>query len=268
MKNEELHKLKPVYIHESSFSAENEISLIELTMVLIRHKLLIAYIFIIVVASGVAVAFLLPDKYDFTTSLEIGSQIIEGSIQPFESSNTFLAKLNHSFIPQTLHEYRLSHPEDNNNYKVTASVPNASQIILLKLQGTAESSDTIRMLLKNISAKGIQDHQLIYQSVKQNLVATIEQDSFKLASLNKKDTEQIDKIQDLNHNIKINRSILANLRNTREILPPMKSIDSKGISKKSITIISVITGIFLGVFAAFFTTFLSKVKQKIDNEKI
>ena len=58
------------------------------------------------------------------------------------------------------------------------------------------------------------------------------------------------------------------LRNTREILPPIRSIDPTGGSRKIIVVISAITGLFLGIFAAFFTEFLSKVKQKIAMDEV
>ncbi len=41
MKDSDLQELKPVYIHEASYSADDEISMIDLAMVLVRRKRMI-----------------------------------------------------------------------------------------------------------------------------------------------------------------------------------------------------------------------------------
>ncbi len=52
----------------------------------------------------------------------------------------------------------------------------------------------------------------------------------------------------------------ANLRETRALLPPMRSPEPAGPGKTLIILLSLVLGLMLGVFAAFFAEFLSKVR--------
>ncbi len=68
--------------------------------------------------------------------------------------------------------------------------------------------------------------------------------------------------------IEVYSSQLANLRETREILPPMKSIEpTGGTSGKLIIIIAAFAGIFLGVFSAFFAEFVAKIREACRQNK-
>jgi capsular polysaccharide biosynthesis protein len=53
---------------------------------------------------------------------------------------------------------------------------------------------------------------------------------------------------------------LANLRETRALQPPMRSLEPVGPGKTLIILLSLVLGLMLGVFAAFFAEFLSRVK--------
>ena len=63
MKNDKAQELKPVYIHEASYSTDDSFSLIDIAMALLRHKTLIAVIIISFIALGVTKALLTPKSY-------------------------------------------------------------------------------------------------------------------------------------------------------------------------------------------------------------
>ncbi len=210
-------------------------------------------------------ALLTPRTYTFSTTIEIGQQIINNSIQPFESPQALSAKLQYSYIPQVLVEHKQSSPDDTHKYKIKPIVPKGSNITLLETSGTEDQENILKSLLQTISQKAIQDHRRIFISVKSGLEARLKQASNNLKTLKSDSEKEIA----INQNIvETLTSQLANLRNTREVLPPIKSIDPTGGSRKTIVIIAAFAGIFLGVFTAFFTEFLSKVRQKIATDKV
>jgi uncharacterized protein involved in exopolysaccharide biosynthesis len=55
---------------------------------------------------------------------------------------------------------------------------------------------------------------------------------------------------------------LANLRETRALLPPMRSPEAAGPGKSLIVVLALVLGLMLGVFVAFFTEFLAKVRSQ------
>ena len=115
-------------------------------------------------------------------------------------------------------------------------------------------------MLQSITQKAILDHNRIYDSVRENIASRLTQATSELQALkNSNDNEtEITTQQNL---VETYSSQLANLRETREISSPMKSIEPTGTSRKLIVIISAFAGIFLGVFSAFFAEFVAKVRE-------
>ena len=185
---------------------------------------------------------------------------------PFESPQTLLAKMQHVFIPQALNEQRQSNPEDKTKYKIKASIPKSSVIIVLEIKGAEEQADLIKHLLQNITQQATLDHSRIYDSVRKNITSLLNKATTELLML-KKTNENKTEIASQQSMIDIYSSQLANLRNTREILPPMKSIEPIRTSKKLIVIITAFMGIFLGVISAFFADFVEKIKEASRQSK-
>lgn len=262
MKSNDLQQLKPVYIHEASYSVDNEISLVDLAVVLVRRKKMIAIIITLVLTITVIITILIPNKYTFSTSVEIGSQLIDNKPAAFESPETLLAKLQHSYIQQVLSEYRLANPEDKTKYKITVSVPTNSIIIVIETIGIKEDAKILTGLLSNLVKKIIQDHARIFDNIKTNLTSLRNQAKSELDLLSTEKDYQIEKRRLLLSTIEIQESALANLRNTREISTPINTIDPTGPSKMFVIAIAVIMGIIIAVFAAFFAEFITRVKEK------
>ena len=134
MKNNDLDELKPIYIHEVNYSSSNEVSLFDLIMVLINRKKLIGIICISVFLLAVAKTILTPKKYTYSASLEIGSQIIDGKVETFESPETLLAKLQLNYIPKALSSHKINQNDDK-IYDIKVTNPKNSTIVLLKTTG-------------------------------------------------------------------------------------------------------------------------------------
>lgn len=267
-KNNSSKKLKPIYTHDLHASKSDEINFIDITIMLIKHKLMIAIILVINIIIGVIFTLQKPTIYTYSTSIEIGSQIINGTTTPLESAETLLAKLNYSFIPQVIND---QHPpatkeKKKGSYNIEPVIPKNSMIIVLTAKVKNEQENTIINILNSITKKTIQDHKRIFQSVKINLKTKLNQAITDLKRLKKEKDNEAEII--------INQSIiesletqLRNLRNTRQIQPPIQISTSTNNNRTIIIIASAFSGLFLGIFAAFFTEFLSKVKQKIATSK-
>lgn len=261
MKNNDLQELKPVYINQADYESDDQINLIDLALILVRRKTMIVGIFIFTVVLGIISSIILPQKYTFSTSLEIGSQIINGLVNPFESPETLLAKLQHSFIPKALNEHYKSSPDDSNKYKIKAKVPKDSSIIVLEIKGAEGKAEVLSHLLQNITQKAIIDHNRIYESVKRNLLSRLEQSNAKLEGLGSGADNRAQKAN-LQSSIEGYSAQLVNLRNTREILPPMKSNEPSGLSQKIILALAIAGGAFISIFMAFFAEFIVLVRER------
>ncbi len=264
MKNKELPKIKPIYIHEAEYSTESEISLIDLVLVLVKRSKLISLIVIIFIIFGITNTFFVTKQYTYSTTLEIGNQMINGSFKPFESPQTLLAKLEHSFIPQVLNDQYKTTPNNDKRYEINANIPKGSSIIVLETSGSAEQHDLMTGLLTKVIKKVKEDHSRIHDSVKQLLSTNLTKAAARL-SLLKKDTNNVTEITNQQNLIDSYSSRLASLHNTHEISAPMQSLSQKSIGKKLIFIITVLAGFLIAIFTAFFAEFISKVRETSAN---
>lgn len=262
LENNKLAELRPAFTQEpSTYIADDEISLIDLTLVLLHRKVLIGVIFLLCLLLGLTAALLMPRTYTYSTSIETGSQLINGQILPFESTETLSAKISHSFIPLVLNDYQKSMAKDSSLPKITVSIPKKSSIILLETKGTETDGEQLTGLLNSITRKIQDDHARIYQSLKSSLESGLKQaQAMQNAATDLGALEGAAKIESY-------QSQLANLRETRAILPPMQSNEPTGTSRKLIVIASAMLGLFLAVFAAFGAEFWSKVKEEEKKAK-
>jgi uncharacterized protein involved in exopolysaccharide biosynthesis len=262
MKNSDAQKPKPLYPQESYYPVNNEVDLTDLAIILLRRSKIIASIASFVIVLGITTALLIPQSYTYSVSLEIGTQFIGGTTKPLEASETLLAKIQHVFIPQVLNEQRQTNPDNKEKYKIKTTIPKSSGIIILEIEGTEVESNLMTMLLHKVTKLSVQDHDLIYNAIKQNLASLKQQAINELNSLVSKKYNSTDQRRLLKDNIEAYETQLRNLRNTREILQPMRSIDATGMSKKLIFVITIVLSIFLSIFSALSAEFISKVKEK------
>ncbi len=95
--------------------AEDEISLIDLWLVLVRRRLILGATLLACILAGLWFAFLQPPSYAFTTVIQIGRVVeLRGLGEtvarvtpngPLELSETVVAKLNEGYIPKVLAAY-------------------------------------------------------------------------------------------------------------------------------------------------------------------
>jgi len=153
-----------------NYQYEDEISLIDLWLILVRRKKALLIVFLVCVISGVVLALVKPPTYTYTTSIEIGTQVEKDNIRPIEDPQTLLAKIQESYIPLVIHEYFKSHPdEEKENFDVKARVPNGSQIIVLESKGPNSKAQTYLTLQQSVVDKVKQDHQRIVTILKKEV---------------------------------------------------------------------------------------------------
>lgn len=152
---------------------EESINLVDLWLELVKYRRVIFTSVALALAGGLLVAFLLPQKYSYTTTIEIGSTTNEttaGSApQLIDSPETVLAKVKESYIPLAQQQYHKAHPEDAALYKIDARIPKGSQLLVLEAKGTEKNSANYLQHLQSISDALFADHQHVMNIYKANL---------------------------------------------------------------------------------------------------
>lgn len=232
LENNNLAELRPAFTREApTYTAHDEISLVDLTLVLLRRKMLIAIVLGLSIIVGIIATTLASNHSSYTTTIKIGTQIIDNEVEPLETPETLLVKINHSFIPQVLNE-------SQKTYSIKASVPRKSDMILLQISTPISDDEIAVKLLNNLAQKIEQDQNKIYKSIKSNLAANLKPVSIKAFA-----------------------NQTASLQKTYIVSEPVNSGSGSIISTKVIMITSLFAGLLLGVFTAFFAEFWAKVRE-------
>ena len=123
---------------------------------------------IYLVLLGLVFAFVIPKKYSYNTSIEIGSRISSDAVLPIESPQTLLAKIQESYVPYVQHQFRRENNDDN-NYKITARVPKGSQLIVLESKGTEPEGSIYKELQQRVVDLVKNDHKRIIEVLQKEL---------------------------------------------------------------------------------------------------
>ena len=169
-------------------AADDEISLVDLARVIWRHRRGALATFVVIAASGLAAAALLPKKYTYTTTVEVGSRVEDDRIVPIEAPDAALAKLRESYIPRERRRYLEAHPDARGTFKLAARLPAGSQLLVLEATGPERSAAAYKTVQEQVVQALEADHARLFQNqrsaveldkqrAEQNLQTLIDQDA-------------------------------------------------------------------------------------------
>lgn len=161
----EISTTTPTAISAPQWHEEDAINLVDLWLELARHRAIIFSSVALALLAGLLIAFLLPQKFNYSTSIEIGS-ISEANTagetaRLIDQPDTVLAKIKESYIPLVQQQYRASHPTDHSLYKIDARSPKNSLLIVLEAKGTESNGPAYLEHLQAITDHLLKDHQRV-----------------------------------------------------------------------------------------------------------
>ncbi|SEA10763.1 Uncharacterized protein involved in exopolysaccharide biosynthesis [Desulfuromusa kysingii] len=195
---------------------DDEIDLVALVWILMRHKTLILIVFVLFIIAGAAYAFSRQSIYDYITTIEIGSTIKNletGDVEPIESTEEVLQKVKAAYIPLN------SQHQGEKRIRVTATSPKGSRLIILKSSGSELSKDHQVTLHDAITSAVVADHLRMVQPTSQQLESRIARIKTDLDKMMSEDLIQIEQksLQGKVQQKKINLSSLQDSEQAYEI---------------------------------------------------
>ncbi|MDQ2694134.1 MAG: Wzz/FepE/Etk N-terminal domain-containing protein [Pseudomonadota bacterium] len=178
------HPKQPIPIPGPYLQPPNEISLIDLWLVLVRRRRVLLITLAACTALALILALIKPRVYNYSTSIEIGTLVDENAgTRLIEPPDTVIAKLQEGYIPLTLHEYAEQHPDDATQYRIRARLPKASSLIVVEGTGTEAAGETYRQLINNVVARLVADHDRSVSEERRRLEQQIQEARLKLEAL-------------------------------------------------------------------------------------
>lgn len=229
----------PVYIRElPPYTSEDEISLTDLALILVRRKFLFLTILLICIGLAVAYTATLKKNYTYTTHISIGSYLVEGRLVHLDLPENLLTKITYSFIP----EVKIN---PDYNYSMTASIIDKSNIIAIVASSTTDENKLLISALNKVNQLVIKDQDRLYNTL---LHAS---ELFSNASS-----------QTLNP--ALSQTGVPGLQRTYVLTEPQFSGATRK-SPKLIIFASIFIGLFLGMIAVFLAEFISKVRSELNS---
>lgn len=161
---------------------EDEISLIDLWMVLVRRKRALLVVFSFVFLVAILLAAIKKDKYQFSISLEIGSVMEDGKPALIDQPETVLAKIQEGYIPAVLSDYANNNP-DADLFEITARVPKGSDLVVVEAKEKESNAELIKSLEGAVVDLIKMDHSRIIELVKSDFQADLEKKKRALESV-------------------------------------------------------------------------------------
>lgn len=207
---------------ESGYYPDDEISLVDLWRTLVRRKSIIGVATVATVAFGLLVAFIKPDTYVFSSTLEIGHYPTEAGardLAALDSVENALSKLQDGYIPEALRRY-MDEGHEESRLRVTARNPRGSNLVVIEVKGTLDEGESILRVLNYASNQLIEDHRYLLDIQRQQLDSRLEQARLELS---KYEDERMFRIQEQERLRAIERTKLE----LNELLQQQELVESR-----------------------------------------
>ena len=139
---------------------EQEISLVDLFLVLYKRKSLFLIVLFLFLGVGFMFVALREPKFEYSAVIEIGTKLVKTAngeaSQLIDSPETLLAKINEGYIPAVLRQY--SH-EEQRLPKIEAVSPKQSQLVVVKVEGPVERKDLYLQQIGMVLEYVLVDHE-------------------------------------------------------------------------------------------------------------
>ncbi|HFE32733.1 MAG TPA: hypothetical protein ENJ17_05430 [Gammaproteobacteria bacterium] len=184
----------PQVVLAEPWHEEDSISLIDLWKVLSRRRGVIFGILALALLAGLLLALLMPEKYTYTTAIEIGTKPSSGTTGavPIEPPETVLAKIKESYIPQALHDFAQAQ-EDDVGYKVEGRIPKGSELIVLEAKAPEEDGPAYLTIMQTVIDKVESDHRRVSAVIRSNIATQLAQAKLALDNLTDPSTLEVEK---------------------------------------------------------------------------
>ena len=170
---------QPVALNLSEYRnpPENEISLIDLWLLIVKRKRLFWIIFFLVFAAGLVFPLMRPTTHEITSVIEIGHILRKDELVPLESPETTMAKLKNAFLPNLLEDYKTDIP------LTRFSIPNQSYLVIMSTETIASGMDHAKKIHSKLALTLRTEHSRLIRPYRIKLEAAIDMAKIKLEEL-------------------------------------------------------------------------------------
>lgn len=259
--------------------ANAEIDLVDVWLIIRRHRWLFVVVFAAVAVIGTAFAFLRAPLYTYSATLQIGALRNDrtGVMDPVMLPDSAVATLEHSIIPAVVREYVKQHPGFNPRLAdIQVSTPRTGNVVIIETRGSLARAVMAKGLLTAVENSFIKNNNTLIQAYLEAARGFLTQQIDKLGGQinalektrqqllvqgNRTDKlltallvdNQIGALQKQLMDLESKRDVdlLTDARPVEALGEPQRSLKLSGISLPAKVFLSLVLGVFAGLLAIF-----------------
>ena len=205
---------------------DDEISLVDLWLVLVKHKKVLFYVFMLSLVLATAVAVFKKQQYEFISVIEVGRLPSAKGYDYVASLESAKAKLEQGYIPFVLADIE---KDQRGQYKTTIELPKGAHLLSVKTKSTEDNKALHQTFHATILAKLIDDLNLLVENYKDKQKSDLKIQTLSLKEYSESQDELLAQIK---QKIKQQESELSALK---------KSFNKSQVNKESVALLAAET---------------------------
>ncbi len=158
----------------------DEIRAVDLLVNIVRRKWLFGSALAGLFAATLLIWFLLPAKYRYRTTVELGGTVAAEKIQPLEPAPSAMAKLRSTWIPT--YRERLPEPDDE-PIQFSVSIPRGTNLLVLESRGIAAREQQHAWGHEAVLRPLLSEHGTMEETLRQQLETELTVEKLRLESI-------------------------------------------------------------------------------------
>jgi capsular polysaccharide biosynthesis protein len=200
---------------------EDEVSLVDLALVLWEQKWVVTGVVILCTLLGIAYTFVKSDTYEYSTTIEIGTRLEGDEARPIEPPGTVASKLERNYIPEAIRTYEQELIANNGGQQLSLGVhvtqPEDTSLVVLTSRATEQLGDYYIRLHSRVVDRIAEDHRRASELEQVRIENRLEEAELRLEELTDERVLRVER-KELENRITSAKNKLAQLSDQEELL--------------------------------------------------
>ena len=127
----------------------DEIDLVEVGVSLWRRWKLMLVVFLVCIGLALTLAFLIPKKYEYSTTIQIGTQVVGDKLQSIEPPDSAAKKIENGFLPEIVQKHARQMGLDPKKLAFEVSSPPKTNLVVISGKASDNLADVFTSIEKS-----------------------------------------------------------------------------------------------------------------------
>ncbi|ROR32900.1 Wzz/FepE/Etk N-terminal domain-containing protein [Inmirania thermothiophila] len=243
------------------YPPEDELSLVDLWLEFRRRRRVFWAVFAVVLVAGLAAAVLLPERYSYTTVIQLAGVVSPEGTRPLVSPSEVLEQVRRVYLPAVLAGSAQGRGDVGEGL-VEAERPKDTDLIVLESVVPEAEAGLVRRLHETVARRVVVAQQDLVEAARavrrdalvrlREVIARQGEQAFAKAE------PDLGRLEEL---------VADQVRPARIEVLAQRGLEPKGRGRAAIAVLAVVAGVFAGLGAVFVDAFRDRVREALAEEE-